>query len=46
MTRGLKRKFKIKGMMAFLPGASTNYIFFTKKCSLLTSGLEDKEVEG
>jgi len=29
--------------MAFSPGASTNYIFFAKKYSLLTSGLEDKE---
>ena len=30
--------------MAFSPGASTNYIIFAKKYSLLTSGLEDKEV--
>jgi len=29
--------------MAFSPGASTNYVFFAKKYSLLTSGLEDKE---
>ena len=46
MTGGLKCKFKIKGMMAFSPGASTNYIFFAKKYSLLTSMLEDKELEG
>jgi len=30
-------------MMAFSPGASTNYIFFAKKYTLLTSGVEDKE---
>jgi len=29
--------------MAFSLGASTTYIFFAKKYSLLTSGLEDKE---
>jgi len=30
-------------MMAFSPGARTDYIFFAKKYPLLTSGLEDKE---
>ena len=29
--------------MAFSPGASTNYIFFAKIYSLLTSGQEEKE---
>jgi len=33
----------IKGIMAFSPGARTNYIFFAKKYSLLTSRLEHKE---
>jgi len=30
-------------MMAFSPGASTNYIFIAKKYTMLTSGVEDKE---
>jgi len=30
-------------MMAFSPGASAKYIFFAKKYSLLTFGLENKE---
>jgi len=30
-------------MMAFSPGASTNYIFFAKKYTMLTSGVEDKK---
>jgi len=30
-------------MMAFSPGASTNYIFFAKKYTMLTSKVEDKE---
>jgi len=29
--------------MAFSPGASTNYIFFAKKYTMLTSEVEDKE---
>jgi len=33
----------MNGMMGFSPGASTNNIFFAKKYSLLTSGLEDEE---
>jgi len=31
LPRGLLCKFKIKGTMAFSPGANTNYIFCTKK---------------
>jgi len=43
VTWGLARKFMNKGMMAVSPGASLYDIFFAKKYSLLTSGLEDKE---
>jgi len=43
VTWGLERKFKITGMMAVSPGASLYDIFFAKKYTLLTSGLEDRE---
>jgi len=44
----LQRKFKIKGTMAFSPGANTNYIFCAKKypCLTLGLGLRLGELEG